>query len=137
MLPADYPQDLFDLVVDCSAGDLEALGTLSLVDKRFLPRTRRLVFNDFTIHVCGDLGLHRKGGRCGTSHCIIRLSPLLRSSHCFIPRNVSDLALSGRGVDIVARYSYSKNYYGGGMDDANVVLFVLKHFRDTPAPGSR
>ncbi|KAJ6561483.1 hypothetical protein DFH09DRAFT_1364429 [Mycena vulgaris] len=133
MLHAKYSQDLINCIVDYSAGDLQALARLSLVDKCFLSRARQIVFGNLTVHVCCDPSLHREGRRrCGTSHCLIMLAPLLRSSHCFIPRTVGRLVLSGRDVANVVTHYYFWTLvpHTGGMDDVGVVLPFLKHFRD-------
>ncbi|KAJ7126474.1 hypothetical protein C8R43DRAFT_1029162 [Mycena crocata] len=129
MLPVSYPQELIDRFVEYSAGELSVL---SLVDRRFLSRARRLVYSDLTVHVCCDPRIHRNYRRCGTSHCVVTLSRLLRSRHCTIPRAVTRLILSGKDVANIVHldYIWSTVSHTGGMDNTNVVLPVLKHFTD-------
>ncbi|KAJ7437083.1 hypothetical protein B0H11DRAFT_2108402, partial [Mycena galericulata] len=132
MLPKDYPQELIDGFVDYAAENPKALSLLSLVDRRFLSRSRRLVFGDLTVHVCCDPSLHDRHRRpCRTSHCLVTFSRLLRSPHCFIPKAVQRLVLSGRGVQPVRIfYPWSLVSHTGGMDDSHIILPVLKHFHD-------
>ncbi|KAJ7755962.1 hypothetical protein B0H16DRAFT_1540218 [Mycena metata] len=135
MLPADYPQDILECIVDYAALDMRTISRLGLVCKSFLTRARYLGFRDLTVHVCGD-----PGHRCNTSHCLILLSQLLCSSHCTIPRTLVRLVLTARGpADVIHFYrsrpfnhseSSSVASHVGGMDDPSVVLPVLKHFHD-------
>ncbi|KAJ7228214.1 hypothetical protein GGX14DRAFT_611729 [Mycena pura] len=133
MLPVEYPQELIDHVVDSLTEDLYSLSKLSTVSRRFLARCRHHVFFDLTIHVCRDPSIHRDGRRrCGTSHCLLGFSAVLRSRYCFIPRTIGRLVLSRRGVQNIVHNSYlwTSLSHTGGMDDVEVTLPVLKHFRE-------
>ncbi|KAJ7739937.1 hypothetical protein B0H16DRAFT_1568369 [Mycena metata] len=145
MLPADYPQDILECIVDYAALDMRTISRLGLVCKRFLTRARYLGFRDLTVHVCGD-----PGHRCNTSHCLILLSQLLCSTHCTIPRTVVRLVLTARGLtargltargpaDVIHFYrdrpfnhseSSSVASHVGGWTTPALVLPFLKHFHD-------
>lgn len=116
--------DLILSIIDWLSDDTHTLCQCSLVNKQWLRFARHELFDNLTIKLCVRPINHDLCRRC-----IFHFSLLVASRHCTIPHSVRTLKLYGKDIEHPWFSLWSLVGNAGGMQNPQVVLAVMKHFR--------